>query len=167
MTEVRVVGHASGRDLCAAELGDVQRSKLDLPSALRPYVLFTAFDAGSITDDQLDAFAESMLRSGCAYSCAWGVDAGRVEEAFDQVAMNAELAGEPFVEEVLMTTSHESEALDEALWFAVFDARPARGDAHAVVALCDPEHLAHVEERLADTKRWSDEVLEQDEGPRP
>ena len=167
MTEVRVVGRASGRDLCAAELGDVQRSKLDLPSALRPFVLFTAFDASRMTDEQLDAFAESMLRSGCAYACAWGVDAGRVEDAFDRVAMNAELAGKPLVEEVLMTTSHESESLDDALWFAVFDACPAKGDAHAVVALCAAEHLAHVEARLADTERWSDEVLERDEESKP
>ena len=167
MTEVRVVGHASGRDLCAAELGVVQRSKLDLPSALRPFVLFTAFDASRMTDEQLDAFAESMLRSGCAYACAWGVDAGRVEDAFDRVAMNAELAGKPLVEEVLMTTSHESESLDDALWFAVFDACPAKGDAHAVVALCAAEHLAHVEARLADTERWSDEVLERDEESKP
>jgi hypothetical protein len=167
MTEVRVVGRALERDLCVAELADGQRAELELPSSLKPFVLFTAFDASSLTDDQLGSFATSMLEAGCAYVCAWGVDARRVEDAFDWVAVNAELAGKPFVEEVMMTTSHESESLDDALWFAVFTAWPAAGEAHAVVALCTAEHFAEVETRLADSKRWSDEILQRDEGSQP
>jgi hypothetical protein len=92
-----------------------------------------------------------MLRSGCVYACSWGADAGRVEDAFDGVAMNAELAGKLFVDEVLMTTSHESESLDDALRFAVFDAWPAAG-ADAVGALCPAKHIADAETRLVDSK---------------
>jgi hypothetical protein len=40
--------------------------------------------------------------------CSWGPDASRIEVAFDWLAVEAELAGRPYVEDVLMTTSQGS-----------------------------------------------------------
>ena len=82
-------------------------------------------------------------------SCALGPDAGRIEVAFDWLAVEAELAGRPYVEDVLMTTSHERESLDDALWFAVFVAFPPEGEARAVLAVCDPEWSGEVSPGLS------------------
>jgi hypothetical protein len=58
-----------------------------------------------------------MLDDGVVYLCAWGPNAGWVETLFDLAfgARELETGHEP---PIVMTTSHENESLEEALWFA-------------------------------------------------
>ncbi len=84
------------------------------------YVLFTA-------SEQVDATmsvrqARRWLEAGAAYICSWGPRAPETEESFDYASFMPEL-GEPFPYTV-MTTSHADETLEEALWFAFWNARP-------------------------------------------
>jgi hypothetical protein len=163
MTDLRIVGRDGERALCVVEADNVPHLQLVVPAELKPFVMFSAFDARDATDDDLARFALRVLEQGCAYVCAWGEKAGRVELAFDRVAVDAQLAGRPYVPDVLMTTSHEDESLDDALWFAVVTAFPPALDAHAVVAICDQGLSADVEMRLSDSERWNEELLRQDE----
>ena len=81
--------------------------------------------------------------------CAWGPASGQVEEAFDYATFLPEM-GEP-LPFTLMTTSHESEELDEALWFAFYNAVPPddlKAELNTVVVLVDSPAL---EERC---KAW-------------
>lgn len=63
-----------------------------------------------------------------AYACAWGPDCDRMELAVDSafIADEDQFAARPgwSDEDTLMTTSHSTETLDEALFFAVWCAFP-------------------------------------------
>jgi hypothetical protein len=85
-----------------------------------------------------------------------------VETAFDLVAVEADLAGQPSVEDVVMTTSHDDESLDDALWFSLFTAFPPDVEARAVLAVSEETWASEIELRFADCKRWSADVLRAD-----
>ena len=118
-----------------------------------PFVLVTAFDAKRLTDIELHEFARRLLDQGCVYSCSWGEDAGRIETAFDLVATEADLVREPYVNDVVITTSHEEESLDDALWFAVFTAYPPDVEVRTVLAISADKWAHEIESRLADCEQ--------------
>jgi hypothetical protein len=162
--DVRLVGSApNGRRLYVGAPSGLD----DWPSELgEPFVAFTALDVRERTGREIEALARTLLDHGCVYACAWGPDAGRVELAFDLLALEAEEAGRPYIEgadAVVMTTAHEAEPLDEALWFAVFAAMPADLEANVLVAIAEDRWRSEIEARLADADRLNADVLASDE----
>ena len=77
---------------------------------------FVAVDTRQVADERLETFARDLLEQGCVHMCSWGPDASRIHDMFDWLAVEAELAGRPYVEDVLMTTWHERDSLDDVLW---------------------------------------------------
>ena len=86
-------------------------------------VVFFAMDARSMSADEIGNIANWALAQGAVYLCAWGPDCERVHDIIDEVACNRN--PDETDEDVIMTTWHEDQALDEALWFAVNNAFPA------------------------------------------
>ena len=150
---------APGRDLYVGSPLDVG----GVDESLGPFVAFTALDARSMTDVQLGELARALLQSGCRYSCSWGPESGRVESAFDVEVADAEVAGRPYSEDGVMTTSHEDQSLDDALWFALFAAFPPGAESAALVVITDDLWLAEIERRLADPCRFNADVIAADE----
>jgi hypothetical protein len=166
MTEIRLVGRAaaSDRPLYFVRIEDVDDQPTCLPEGVRPFVVFTALDARRASDERLKSFARTWLDFGCAWSCSWGPGSERVEFAFDQ----AEIAIEPFVtpwftDSLCVTTSHETESLDDALWFAVFGTSPSYGKYGALFAVVEKEWADEIEARLADSETWSAKLLAEEE----
>ena len=151
-----------GRLLYLARMSDPDESPAQLEGSISPFVAFTALDARRFSDEKLEMFARTLLDQGCVYACAWGPDAGRVETAFDVVAVDAELEGRPYVDDVVMTTSHDDESLDSALWFSLFAAIPPDLEAWAVLAITDEDWYDQIERRLADTDQLNAAVLPED-----
>ena len=104
------------------------------------YVLVVA----SVREAQMSSVeaARAWIDAGACYVCAWGPGASEVEETFDYAAFLPEL-GEP-LPFTLMTTCHQSEAFEEALWFAFYNGKstddPEDG-AGPVVIVADSEDL--------------------------
>jgi hypothetical protein len=166
VTDIHLVGETRARrQLYLAQLTRLEDWPTQLEEPARPFVVFTALDARRLSDDELLEFARQLLDQGCVYACSWGADAGRVEAAFDEAVVTAELAGQPYVDEneVVMTTSDEDESLDDALWFAVFTAYPAYAEATAVLAISEHTWAGEIESRLADAEQWSERLLEAEE----
>ena len=152
-----------GRLLYLARMSDPDDWPAQLDESIRPFVAFTAVDARRLSDEKLETFARTLLDQGCVYACAWGPEAGRVETAFDAVAVDAELEGRPYVNDVVMTTSHDDESLDSALWFSLFAAVPPDLEAWAVLAITDEDWYDQIERRLADTDQLNADVVAKDE----
>lgn len=80
---------------------------------------------GATTDElgasQLFELAEGLLLAGAVYVVCWGSGASRLEDIFDEAAVHTIEQSEPIV----MTTSHEGEALVDVLEFAASAAVPA------------------------------------------
>jgi hypothetical protein len=164
MNEIRVIGrwHDAKRDLAVVNVDDLKTAEFSVPTTLRPFVAFTALDATQYSTDEVAGFCRKVLQQGSTATCSWGPECVRVETGFDLVFVDAELSGEPYLDE-LETTWHPSESLDEALWFALFCAFPhgAAGQhiANAVIAFAAPAWLPHIEARFANPDRLSADVV--------
>ena len=81
----------------------------------RHFVCLCVMDARNTSADELGSFCSNLLRTGCAYFCAWGPDCERVHNAMD-----AEIVGDdPPTTYIgcVMTTWHANEALRDAFGF--------------------------------------------------
>jgi hypothetical protein len=96
----------------------------NLPGAR--FVLFLAWDARGIPDETILAVAQRLVRAGLSYIVAWGPDCERVHDVFDDadIIENPE-SNTPDTDTVIMSTWHDSEPLEQALWFALYSAYPA------------------------------------------
>jgi hypothetical protein len=76
-----------------------------------------AGDAQAVSEEMLGRLAETVLRAGCVYLCAWGPGCMRIHDSFDMRIVDRDIAGETPNALHVMTTSHETETLGEALDF--------------------------------------------------
>ena len=87
------------------------------------WVLFIAMDARLMSVDEISNIANWALDQGAVYVCVWGPDCEQVHDIIDEVLVDRN--PDPTDEDVIMTTWHDDETLEEALWFAVNSAFPA------------------------------------------
>jgi hypothetical protein len=149
------VDPVTGRTLSVARIGtlDTWPSTIELPP---DFVLLLTLDAGDLSDARVGAFATKLVVQGVGYACCWGPDCHRVHRLFDRAAIEAN--------RFVMTTWHEDETLDEALWFAVNVALPPNEPTGPPSVLCaatdDLIDAIHV--RLADLPSLTRDVVGED-----
>jgi hypothetical protein len=107
------VGTPKDLYLCSAESAAAIANQISLSS--KNFALFLAMDAQTVESAELVEVARVLAGMGMVYLCAWGADCERVHDIFDQVLADRE--PNPTDTNVVMTTSHEDESLEEALWF--------------------------------------------------
>jgi hypothetical protein len=95
----------------------------DLVAPSKHFVLFVAADTQSLSGPQVYAAAEAAVRAGASYVCCWGPDCSRFHDAFDEADLY--LNGESSDAKIIVTTWHDDEPLEEALWFAVHSTLPS------------------------------------------
>ena len=95
-------------------------------------------DATSVSVQEIGQLARSLLDAGCVYFCCWGPDCERVHDVIDE-----EYASDGITvhddESTIMTTWHNGDSLEEAVWFALNSAFPDDRffeECRAVVAIC-------------------------------
>jgi hypothetical protein len=150
-----------GRDLFLAEVARVQDWPGEIEQPDPYFVLFVAADVREIDDDVLDAFARKLLTQGAACVCAWGFGCERTHDRFDWVEIDRNPGFDD--EDVILTSVHEDESLDEALWYALFTAWPApkyedRCDATLAIAVGDDEWAEQIRRRMGDPAQFIDEL---------
>lgn len=82
----------------------------------RPFTLFLAWDAPAADRKQLEDWMRPVVEGGLAYFCSWGARCEAVHDAVDSCDI-AFLKGDIRQDNVIMTTWHHDESLDEAFWF--------------------------------------------------
>jgi hypothetical protein len=91
-------------------------SLAEVPSAIGKeegcFLLFLAMNAQQLGDHEIRDVARELIKRGLAYVCVWGEDCSRVHDQFD---LERDL-NEP-ENLTVMTTWHEKETLEEALWY--------------------------------------------------
>jgi hypothetical protein len=133
-------------------------SNLHIPS--KRFRLFVAADASRSSVEALSTFAEAALVQGMVYFCAWGPSCEKFEDIVDETVVGdgsdtARYEG-PNQKDVIMTTSHKTDTLDEALDFFIDWAIPTDGfapDSHYWIAITvgNANWAASVAERLRRT----------------
>ncbi|MBZ5508999.1 MAG: hypothetical protein LAO78_26360 [Acidobacteriia bacterium] len=99
----------------------------ELPTLITPsgphFVLLIAMDATEIRNHSICAVAERLLDRGAIYVCAWGPECRKVEDAFDEAIVQRN--PDETDRNVVFTTAHSQESIEEAVWFFLNCAWPA------------------------------------------
>jgi hypothetical protein len=102
-------------------------------------------DARALRDVDILAALRQMFEQGIVYLCCWGSDCERVHDLADQLTLHQ------LGDDLVLTTWHDDESLDEAIWFLIHCAEPANEKVHSkcdqVVAIVNDENLyrqAHI-----------------------
>ena len=144
------------REVFLAELDELSTWPAPEQSPINWFSAFVALDARGISDAELHEFGRRCVASQCVFVCAWGPGCDRVHDAFDEAFVDAEQAGEnpPF----LMSTWHDNESLDDALWFALSTATAIHIDDPAsapLVAITSSSHTAAaIREKASDLEAF-------------
>jgi hypothetical protein len=103
-------------------------SSLEVPSRFR---LFVGANLNDVSTKAVSDFALAALDRGIVYFCAWGPGCERFHDIVDEVIVEDGVSKRRFVgpnaSDVIMTTWHEDESLEEALDFFVTCAVPTGG----------------------------------------
>ena len=108
--------------------------------------------------------AQRLVDAGCVYFCAWGPGCERAHDIFDE--QRDVIFDEPLADDapVIMTTWHQDDSLDEALWYFLRTTWPH--DAYIdtcrsalALTIANQDWADHVERRLRDIPSLADDVL--------
>ncbi len=119
-----------------------------LPAPSLRFRLFVAVDVTAVSPDVLSKFSLDALNRGMVYFCAWGNGCERFHDIVDEILVEDDLAEKRFAgpneNDVVMTTWHDHESLEDALDFFVSCAMPTDGfvtnsDFRLVVCCDDPQ----------------------------
>jgi len=94
----------------------------DVPS--KRFRLFVAADTTNVNTQAISDFALPALERGMVYFCSWGPGCERFHDIVDEVIVGDDLSEQEFsgpsTDDVIMTTWHDDETLEEALdYFAI------------------------------------------------
>jgi hypothetical protein len=86
------------------------------------FLLFVALDAAGIAEERIRKVSRRLIDQGCVGLCVWGNECERVHDTFD-----LERGPDENDTHVVMTTWHDEESLEEALWYFANCAYPTDG----------------------------------------
>lgn len=84
------------------------------------FTLLLCADFENETVDSLSSLTNTLIDKGNVYFCAWGSGCEWAHDIYDEILVERELKAEK--EFHVMTTWHDDEPLEEALWFMLFNA---------------------------------------------
>jgi hypothetical protein len=130
------------KDFAVIGLTDLKwPASLRMPS--KRFRLFVAADISDLSASTVADFALAALCSGMVYFCAWGRDCEKFHDIVDEVIAKDDTAERrftgPTVDDVVMTTWHENQSLEEALDFFATCTVPTDGfmpDSSFRLAIC-------------------------------
>jgi hypothetical protein len=136
-----------GKDFAVIELPRLEWPKARCAPSPR-FRLFVAADVAAVSTDVLSDFSLNALNSGMVYFCAWGNGCERFHDTVDEivaedVAREKRFTG-PNEKDVIMTTWHDHDSLEDALDFFASCALPTDGfmtasDFRLVMCWGDPQ----------------------------
>lgn len=94
---------------------------MEIDIGSKHFACFLAWDAHEASVEHVSLLIESLLRRGASYFVCWGQDCERVHDIVDEIAAHAEHVPP---DTIIMTTWHEGESLEEALWFFLVNSHP-------------------------------------------
>lgn len=158
------INQVSERQIYFLELSGLSDLSASLHLSSRYFTLLLACDARRISSDVIAEAAGSLIGQGLVYICSWGTDCARVESIFDEVIVG--INPDETEKSVIMTTQHDGESLDEALWYLLnvafaADDYEAECSAEVIAVVDNTEWAAQIRTRLADQKALSRDVIDE------
>jgi hypothetical protein len=158
----------SGRDLFSLHLESAEGLASVFQLSSRYFVCFLGWDSSTVSTSVISQVAEILLRSGCVYFCSWGSGCERVHDIIDEASVGPNPPPEIYAG--IMTSWHEPDSLDNALWFFLNNTYPDdvyADDCEAAIALTiglRSELQKRIDFALGNPRRFSSEMLRESEG---
>lgn len=103
----------------------IQVSDLNWPPALeilsKRFLLFVAANITDVSTQTVSHFALAALNQGMVYFCSWGPDCERFHDIVDEVLVEDDVGEQKFAgpntSDVIMTTWHAKDSLEDAIDF--------------------------------------------------
>jgi hypothetical protein len=129
----------------------------------RHFVCLLAWDTSETSVDAISEVAERLLRLGASYFVCWGPDCGRVHDIIDEIAAHDHAAFDIPDDSCIMTTWHEDETLEQALWFFLVCTGPAQPydestQAALAISIGSSAWAETIRSALSDSKAFFDTV---------
>jgi hypothetical protein len=125
-------------------------------------VLLVAADASGIPTETISRIAERLLASGLIYVCVWGPDCERVHDIFDEVHIGDGTVEPSFT---LMSTWHDDEPLEEAIWFFIQSAFPLDTEiantSYVAISVGNPDWAATVDQALSNLSAFKAKMIDE------
>ncbi|MCO6511076.1 MAG: hypothetical protein J5I65_09810 [Aridibacter famidurans] len=169
-------GNYSNRDLYLVSLSDSNAlQRIELPGSRYFFLLIVWHSAGADVDE-LFHIAETALKSGCVYVCTFGKGCESLHDILDETVVAWETIPEDrpidtgnWDENHIMTTWHDDELLEDAIWFFLNNTFVDEGltkDCRAGVVLAigaSPEEEMKIRSALTQPEEFSAEWVESTE----
>ncbi len=128
---------------------------LKLPS--KHFVLLFVADFATISRDDLVALTDHLIELGARYFCAWGPECRSAHAGFDAACSRFYDGGD----DVIMTTDHHADSLEDAIWYLLNCANPSPGfaldcDATIAILIDQGDHAETVRRAFAAPESFSD-----------
>lgn len=139
----------------------------DVVAPGRKFLLFVAADVGAADAADLVDWATPLVLGGCRGMAAWGANCTLVDDAFDWAVVWEEIQQDRELE-LVMTTWHDKDSLEEALWYFLRSmpqvSAPELGDRYSMVAVVEDrgDWLERVRAAFADPEGFCDHLLDEE-----
>lgn len=143
----------------------IEVSNLEWPTTLevpsKRFRLLVAADVKSVNTLVISDFALAALKRGMVYFCSWGPGCERFHDIVDGVVVGDDGTGQEFSgpnrSDVVMTTWHDDETLEEALDYLATCAVPTDGftpdsDFRLVISVANQQWAAQAQKFLESAK---------------
>ena len=123
------------------------------------FACLLAWDARGVSADVVSAVVEPLLWEGASYFVCWGPDCERVHDIIDEIVSSPDNDFGVPEDSCIMTTSHASGPLRDALWFFLVNSWPDehyQDSTHAGLAISigSSAWAAEIAEALADAREF-------------
>lgn len=125
---------------------DALPGAIDLPEFVS-FILLLAWDASNAPDEQITALSRALIAKDIAELVCWGPDCARVEDLFREQAMAHALYN---FGNLILSTSHNEQTLEQALWSWLFLADPGGCSFMVAAVVANSERADCVRRYLAD-----------------
>jgi hypothetical protein len=126
-------------------------------------------DSDQFSVDEISNFAKALLEKGAVYLCFWGKGCERFHDMVDEVEVEMETLGKSCParhDGTLMTTWHNDESLDQALWFLLSCAWPLDNEIESCstvdITIGNESWANSVASRLGNMEQFRKEISDAD-----
>ena len=118
---------STGLEVFALHAESLPAAAAKLSPSTRRFTALIACDSDQLAVEEIGEFAVGLMEQGGIYVCCWGNGCERFHYIIDKIWVAREMDGKCGAvtnNSTLMTTWHNDESLDEALWFLLSCAWP-------------------------------------------
>ena len=157
---------STGLEVFALHAESLCEAAAKLSLSTQSFIALIACDSDQLPVEEIGQFAIALMEEGAIFACCWGKGCERFHDIIDETWVDCQLGGKYGAvakDSTLMTTWHNDESLDEALWFLLFSAFQNDEDpkpcSMVAITIGNESWASNVSLRLQNVPKFNDEMV--------